>query len=86
MKPMFTVKDRAIDTYNIPFTQTTREEAVRNFKDQINDDPKTNPLAKHPDDYDLYMVGEFDENWGKLEPIGNPQLIARGKDLVEPKE
>lgn len=81
-KPLFVIKDRAVDSYNMPFAQGSTQEAVRNFRDQVQDDPKTNSIAKHPDDYDLYIVGNYDPDLGEITPITPPQLVARGKDLV----
>lgn len=81
-KPLFVIKDRAVDSYNMPFAQGSSAEAVRNFKDQVNDDPKTNSIAKHPDDYDLYLIGTYDPDTGTINPEQHPQLVARGKDLV----
>lgn len=84
MKPMFSIKDRAIDGFGDPFAQPSAQHATRWFRDLIND--ANTPFAKHPDDYDLYTIGEYDELQAQLEPIESPTLIARGKDLVNPKE
>lgn len=84
MKPIFSIKDRAIDGYGDPFAQPSTQHAVRWFRDLIND--ASTPFAKHPDDYDLYTVGDYEETKGLLEPLKIPELIARGKDLINPKE
>lgn len=82
LKPILTVKDRALDTYGLPFTQTTVAQAVRGFTDEINSDPQQSGLAKHPDDYDLYCIGHYDDQTAKLWPADKPELIVRGKDLL----
>lgn len=84
MKPMFCIKDRAVNTWGDPFAQPSEQHAKRWFRDLVNDE-KT-PFAQHPDDYDLYSVGEYDDDGGILDPIEHPVLVARGKDLVNPKE
>lgn len=86
MKPVMTVKDRALDIYNLPFTQTTVAQGVRSFTDEINSNPETSGLAKHPDDYDLYVIGHYDDTTGRLWPLEVPELVVRGKDLVRPAD
>lgn len=84
-KPIFVVKDRAIDIFGQPFTQQTAAQAVRGFTDEINSDRSSSAVAQHPDDYDLYVVGHYDEQNGTLLPLDKPELVVRGKDLVRPK-
>lgn len=83
MKPIFTVKDRAVDVFGTPFVQQSVQQAIRGFKDEANSDPDKSAIAKHPDDYDLYQIGEYDELDGTITP-GAPKLIARAKDLIQP--
>lgn len=80
-KPLLAVKDRALDSFNAPFMQQTIAQGVRGFKDEINSDPERSNIAKHPDDYDLYHLGDYDEHEGKITPL-QPALVVRGKDLV----
>lgn len=84
-KPVLVVKDRALDIYNLPFTQTSVAQAVRGFTDEINNDPTKSNIAQHPDDYDLYLIGHYDEVEGRLMPLDRPDLVVRGKDLIRNK-
>lgn len=86
MKPVFAIKDRAIDGYGDPFSQPSTQHALRWFRDQVNSDPAGSGIAAHPDDYDLYSVGTYDQDTGQLTAVFPPQLAGRGKDLVNPKE
>lgn len=85
LKRMFAIKDRALDAYNQPFTLTTTAQAVRSFTDEINSDPDRSGVAKHPDDYDLYIIAHYDDQNGQIFPLDKPELVVRGKDLVRPK-
>lgn len=76
------VKDRAAEVYNRPFFVPHRNVAVRDFTDEINRSDAQNPLNKHPDDFDLYLLGQFDDNTGAFISEGAPQVLVRGKDLV----
>uniref|UniRef100_A0AAU8B7S5 Nonstructural protein n=1 Tax=Dulem virus 100 TaxID=3145577 RepID=A0AAU8B7S5_9VIRU len=74
-----TVKDRAVDAYSKPIFVRATGEAARSFVDEINND--NSEMGKHPEDYDLYLLGEYDERTGGItsEPI--PALILRGQDV-----
>lgn len=76
------VFDRAADVYNRPFHVPHRNVAVRDFTDEINRSDAQNPLSKHPDDYDLYLLGQFDDSNGSFVCEGGPTVLVRGKDVV----
>lgn len=73
------VRDRAADCYGQPVFVQSLGSAVRSFQDEIN--KEGTPFHSHPDDYDLYHCGEFDDESG-LFNTGRPSQIAVGKDLV----
>ena len=76
------VKGRAAEVFNRPFLVPHRNVAVRDFTDEINRSDPANPLNKHPDDFDLYLVAQFDDNTGAFIAEGAPTVLVRGKDLV----
>lgn len=39
-------------------------------------------LARHPDDHDLYQVGQFDDESGVLVPMVPPRLVCNVQELV----
>lgn len=63
---MFSVYDSKAESYMMPFTAQSRGSAVRSFTEASND-PQS-PCCKHPSDYTLFAVGEFDELTGVLTP------------------
>jgi hypothetical protein len=76
------VKDRAADVFNRPFFVPHRNVAIRDFTDEVNRVAADNQLNKHPDDFDLYLLGEFDDSAGSL--INNqPQVLVRAKDVLQ---
>lgn len=77
---LISVKDRATDSFGQPITVKAVGEAMRSFVDECNN--KESNLNKHPEDFDLYLVGEFDDATGSIEPIA-PKLIARAQDCVK---
>lgn len=81
MKPIFAIKDRAVDGFGDLFVQPSTQHAIRFFADLVNDTNPTSMIAKHPDDFDLYSVGTYDES-NALINVSAVSLVSRGKDLI----
>lgn len=83
---MVAIKDRALDAYMRPFFAQTKGQAIRMFTDEINN--KESPMQKHPDDYDLWYLGTWNDQDGQLNDQ-KPEQLAIGKnsslDYVQPK-
>lgn len=76
---IFSVKDSAVGAFMQPFTSQSRGAAIRAFADAVND--SSTPMNKHPDDYELYEIGTFEEETGVVQ--GKlPECVARGKDVI----
>jgi hypothetical protein len=76
------VKDRAAEVFNRPFFVPHRNVAIRDFTDEVNRAAADNQLNKHPDDFDLYLLGEFNDNTGEFS-ISTPQVLVRAKDVLQ---
>nr|AVQ10225.1 packaging protein [Gokushovirinae environmental samples] len=77
---LITILDRAIQAF-LPLGNVRAEgEALRVFKDMI--EQQGSPQNKHPDDYDLYIVGKFNDQTGEITPE-KPRKIADGKTYRE---
>lgn len=74
-----TIRDRAVDAYGQPIFVQALGQAMRSFSDEINS--KESTLNKHPDDYDLYHIGDYDQDTGLITPK-QPEMIAVGKNLI----
>lgn len=81
---IFAVRDRATDQYGNPMFLVASGQAIRSFTDEVNRKDATNLMYTHPDDYDLYELGEYDTESGRFE-TKNPEMIAIGK-MVHIKE
>lgn len=77
------VKDRAADVFNRPFFVPHRNVAVRDFTDEVNRVAADNQLNKHPDDFDLYLLGTFDDNAGTFSMEEQPVVLVRAKDVIQ---
>lgn len=77
---LVSVFDSKVGAFSQPFFVRTKGEAIRSFTDAVKDSGTM--FAKHPADYRLYVIGEFDDNDGRLIGSGNPEPLI-GADEVE---
>ncbi|QXP08392.1 MAG: nonstructural protein [Arizlama microvirus] len=75
------VRDRAADCFGVPVFGASLGSAIRSFTDEINRADPSNQMHKHPDDFDLYSLGVFDDATGDFQ-CGIPRQVAIGKDLI----
>lgn len=59
------VRDKRVEAFiTPPMFARAKGEAIRWFMDTLSD-PNT-AISKHPGDFDLYAIAEFDDNTGKF--------------------
>lgn len=75
------VKDRAADAFGRPFFVPTQGVAIRSFMDEVLRDAADNQLHQHPDDFDLYELGSFDDSNGMIVMLSEPKLLMLGKQV-----
>ena len=61
---LFSIYDRKAEGHKPPFSVTTIGEAERAFLDACN--AEGTDLQKHPEDYQLWMIGTFDIYSGEV--------------------
>ncbi len=76
-----TVKDRAADAFGRPMFVRSIGEAIRSFSDEVNRKDADNQLYNHSDDFDLFELGEFDDNTGLMTLHDQPKLVSLGKQV-----
>ena len=67
------INDTKAEAWTQPFFVRSNGAAVRSFADACRSD--TTEYGKHPEDYHLYVIGEFDEDTGVLTAIDPVHLI-----------
>lgn len=77
------VRDRQLNAYMRPFTAATRGQAIRAFGDEAN--RRESEINAHPEDYELYQLGTFEETTGKIIADEQPQQLALATNLIERK-
>jgi len=66
-----------------PFFVPAIGAAVRSFGDEVKRVAPDNELSRHPDDYELFELGQFDDSSARFQMLPEPRSIARGKDFKE---
>lgn len=79
---LFSMRDAAAEIYNIPFAKGTFAEAERDFRTAINN-PQSGHLHTYPEHYDLYFIGEYDDQTGCVTPLDTPKHVCKGIDLKD---
>ena len=77
---MCSVLDVKAKAFLQPFFVPNVSMAVRSFGDAV-----LNPdsgIAKHPEDYNLYKLGTFDDNSGRLDSVSTPEFLSKAVDFV----
>lgn len=83
------VRDVVANTYGRPFFTSSKAVAHRSFADEINRPPRPGEeslLQDHPADFELYTLGEYDDQTGHVSNLEPPELIVRGSSVVRPRE
>lgn len=74
------VYDTAVSVFSVPVFVASVGAAVRSFGDQVKKDDENNPLNRHPEDFQLFLVGEFDDSDGSFDGMIRPERIASAVD------
>ena len=76
------ILDTAAGAYGRPAFVASEGVAVRQFQDEVNRADENNQLYKHPDDFQLFYLGTYDDNTGGMDLLASPKMIARAKDIM----
>lgn len=77
---MFAIYDVKAQMYNAPFFMPSVGMAIRAFSDLVND--AQSMVAKHPEDYQLFEVGGFDDNSGEASSVTPVKFISSAVECV----
>jgi hypothetical protein len=76
------ILDSAAGAYGRPAFVASEGVAIRQFQDEVNRSADDNQLYRHPDDFQLFYLGVFDDNTGGIDLLAQPKLISRAKDVM----
>jgi len=72
---IYSIRDQKAEYFTQPFFKKTHGEAERDFHQLVNDEKSQ--LNKFPEDFDLYHLGTYDDETGKMTPLDTPQHITK---------
>lgn len=70
------VQDRKSELFASPMVFVNDADAIRNFADAVNREDANSMIYLHPDDYDLFRIGTFDDSDGVLVPENHRRLLT----------
>lgn len=76
------IRDRAADTFSQPMFFASLGSGVRAFGDEVKRVHENNNLNKHPEDFDLFHLADYDDDTGTFEGLSRPVQVAIGKDYM----
>lgn len=71
---VFAIYDAKVEAYNRPFYDQTKAAALRGFADAVND--PSLQLNKHPEDYTLFHLGEWEDGSASFTPLHTPVSLG----------
>lgn len=80
---MYSIYDKAAQAFVTPFFMHNKALAIRAFSDNVNSAEENN-VSKHPEQFSLHCLGEYDDSNGQITPNETPELVATALELVEP--
>jgi hypothetical protein len=75
---VLSVYDEKAEAYLPPFVLPTINMAIRTFMDCVSD--SNHAFGKHPSDYTLYVLGDFDDKEGEY--VNNKHPIITGLEAL----
>lgn len=80
----FSIRDAKAEIFNPPFFTKTHGEAERTFTELVRDEKTM--VGKYPDDYDLYFIGSYDDQTGKIKALDTPQHLIKAVQISTRKQ
>lgn len=83
IRVMLVLKDSKAEMFMTPFFAPTVGVAYRSLMDEMRRGGPENTLASHPEDYQVYRLGTFDDDIGLVNLDDEPELLCEVKVLME---
>lgn len=81
MKKVYAVQDAKAGMFNQPIFLLSDGEALRSFMDACQPGNDQSMLSRHPEDFNLFYIGEYDELTGELQSC-TPYHLANGAVIL----
>jgi len=81
---LFSTFDRKAEVFARPFCERSTTSAMRAFSAAVQH-PESGALHEYPEDFDLYLIGTFDDDDGSIE-VNGLHLIANAAAVMRELE
>lgn len=81
-KRVYSIRDNKLASFGVPVLIDNDAVATRQFGDIITSGGD-NVMCKHPADFSLYFIGEYDMSTGKFKNVDCPVSLATGSDFIK---
>ncbi len=82
---IYSIRDNKAGVFNNPIFSPNDEHAKREFE-MMYSNAKDGIFVRYPEDFDLYSIGEYNTDTGKIEGIDKVVNIAKGKAFIKNAE
>lgn len=82
MKVIIAIRDIKADAFGNPMFVRSKGEAMRMFTDEVNRADQDNALYRHPEDFELYILGTYDDEKGDFQITPKEQITTGGSVAV----
>lgn len=76
------IRDSAADVYTVPQFVPSIGGFVRSFGDQVAKKEPGDSLGAHPEDFEVFHIGEYDDSNAQFDIFSVPKSVCRGADYV----
>jgi len=77
IKPLlFALYDKKAEFFLAPTSSATRQSMIRTLQDAVRKPDAGSALATHPEDFDLYYLGGFDDKSGTIHQNDSDSTLA----------
>lgn len=80
-KPVYSVRDSKAETWTFPFQSENNATAIRDFQTLVKDGRTL--VGQHPEDFSLFLIGEYDFTTGIFINGVQQVHLACGSDFVK---
>lgn len=79
---IYSIFDKAAQAFITPFFMHNKAMAIRVFSDNVNSQEENN-ISKHPEQFSLFHLGEYDDSTGVIIPLEKPEVVATALEVKE---
>lgn len=80
---VYAIRDIVMKNYSLPFYAIHESHAKRICQDLVQRGEGT-IVYDHPEDHDLYLIGEYDDLSGLISPVKYPEFVLHLSDFATP--